>query len=90
MGGEYQNRTGRATPGAFKSTPLGIVAAKCALTPARALRDHRQARFSLRLLARPAEGGGPEEIRGRKAELAELAERLKMVTGLGKKEPVER
>ena len=82
MEGEYQtviNRMGRATLGAFQSTPLGIVAAKSALTSARALLDHRQARSSQRFLARPADGGGPEEIPGG----TELAERLRKVTGLG-------
>ena len=41
--GEYQqaiNRMGRATLGAFRSTPLEIVAAESGLMPARALLDH--------------------------------------------------
>lgn len=60
--GEYQaavSRMGRATVGAFRTTQLGIVATESTLTPARALLDHRQARYPQRLLrlARP-EGGG--------------------------------
>ena len=60
--GEYQqviNRMAQATLGAFWSTPQGILAAESGLTPARALLDHRQARFAYRL---HASGGGPEEI----------------------------
>ena len=52
--GEYQaaiNRMGRATLGAFRSTPLGIVAAESGHTPARPLLDYRQARFAQRLHA---------------------------------------
>ena len=62
---EYQdaiNRMGRATTGAFRSMPLGIVAAESGLTPARALLNHRQAGFTRRLFARPQDGGGPVEI----------------------------
>ena len=43
--GEYQaaiNRMGRATLGAYRSTPLGMVAAESGLVPARALLNHRQ------------------------------------------------
>ena len=42
--GEYQaaiNRMGRATLGAFRSTPLGIVASESGHTPARPLLDYR-------------------------------------------------
>ena len=63
--GEYQaaiNRMGRATLGAYRSTPLGMVAAESGLVPARALLNHRQSRFAQRLYARPGDGGGPEEI----------------------------
>ena len=63
--GEYQaaiNRMGRATLGAFRSTPLGIVVAESGLTPARPLLNYRQARFAQRLHARPRDGEGPEEI----------------------------
>lgn len=62
---EYQraiNRMGRSTLGVFKSTPLGIVVAESVLTPARALLNHRQAKFTQRLYARPRDGRGPEEI----------------------------
>ena len=56
------NQMGRSSLGVRKTTPIGIVTAESALPPARALLDHRQARFALRLLARPQEGGGQEEI----------------------------
>lgn len=49
--------------------------------PAGAFLDHRQARLSQRLQERPAGGGGPGEILGRRAE---LAARPKRVTGVGK------
>ena len=65
MEGEYQvaiNRMGRATLGAFRSTPLGIVDAESGHTPARPLLDYRQARFAQRLHARPRDGEGWEEI----------------------------
>ena len=50
--GEYQraiNRMARSALGAFRSTPQGILAVESALTPARALLEHRQARFAQRL-----------------------------------------
>ena len=55
--GEYQratNHTGRSTSGAFQSNP----ARHChsSLTPPRALLNHRQARFTQRLYARPRDG----------------------------------
>ena len=62
---EYQlaiNRMGRATLGAFQSTPRGIIAGKSGLTPARALLNHRQPRFTQRLYAIPHDSDGPEEI----------------------------
>ena len=68
MEGEHQeaiNCMGRATLGAFRSTSTGVVVAESKLTPARALLDHRQARLTQRLLARPQGGQGPEEILGR-------------------------
>ena len=68
MEGEYLaaiNRTGRTTLGASQSTLLGIVVAVSRLAPARALLDHRQTRFTPRLLARPQGHGGPEEIMSR-------------------------
>ena len=45
----------------FRSTPQGIVAGESGLTPARALLNHRQARFIQRLYARPRDGGGVTE-----------------------------
>ena len=59
--GEYQmaiNRMGRATLDVFRSTPLGIVAAESGLALTRALLDHRQARPTQRLYARPRGGNG--------------------------------
>lgn len=85
MEGEYQaaiNRMGRTILGFLQSTPLGIVAAENALTPAKALLDYRHARFTQRFLARPEGGGGPDEILGRKARLTES---LLRETGLKKK-----
>ena len=52
---------GRTSLGAFRSTPLGIVAAESKFTPARALLNHRQARFAQRLFSRPRGQQGPEE-----------------------------
>ena len=83
MEGEYLaaiNRTGRTTLGASESTLLGIVAAVSRLAPARALLDHRQARFTPRLLARPQGHGGPEEIMSRQG--ADPTERLRGATHL--------
>ena len=67
--------------------PLGIVAAKSGLTPARALLDFRQARFALRLMARPENGGGREEIL-RKRSAGHTA-RIREKSGLGSREMVE-
>ena len=67
--GEYQraiDRMARSTLGAFRSTPLGILATESGLAcaPARALLDHRQlqARLSQRLHARARNGQGPQEV----------------------------
>lgn len=90
MEGEYQaaiNRMGRATLGVFRSTPLGTVAGESGLVPARALLDHRQARFGLRLLARPQNVGGQEEILERRAE---LRGRIAGKTGLCRRKRVEK
>lgn len=78
---------GRATLGAFQSTPLGIVAPESGLTPARAPLNHRQARFTLPLYARPKDGGGPEEILTR--ERSALTERLRAVAALRTGETVK-
>ena len=53
------NTMGRPTLGAFRSTPLGNVLAESGLTPARALLDHHQAKFTRRFFARPKGGQGP-------------------------------
>ena len=69
-----------------QTTPLGIVAAESALPPARALLDHRQARFALRLMARRRGGGGQEEILERgSALIARIRERC----GLSRREATE-
>lgn len=88
--GEYEkaiNKMGRATLGAFQSTPLGIVAAESSLTLARALPNHRHARFTQRLYARPEGGGGREEILTR--ERSAVTERLKAAAELHPGETVE-
>ena len=41
------NRMGRSSLGVRKTTPIGTITAESALSPARALLDHRQARFAL-------------------------------------------
>ena len=64
----------------FPVDPAGIVAAESGLMPARALLNHRQARFTQRLYARPADGSGPEEILSR--ERSALTERLRALTAL--------
>lgn len=87
---EYQdaiNRIGRATLGAFRSTPLGIVAAESGFTPARALLDHRQASFTRRLYARPKDGDRPEEILERRDSA--FATRLRATATLRREETVE-
>ena len=53
---------GRTTLGAFRLAPLGIVAAKSGHAPARALLNHRQARYAQRIHNRPRGGDGPEEF----------------------------
>lgn len=65
----------RAASKAFRSTLLGIVAAKSKLTPARPLLEYRQARFTQRLLSRPQGGAGPEEILSRRSELTDRRKR---------------
>ena len=54
------NRMGRAILGVSRSTPLGVITAENGHTPARALLNHRQARFAQRLRARPRDREGPE------------------------------
>ena len=56
--------------------PRGIIMAESGFTPARALLDHRRARFAQRLYARPQEGQGPEKILEREST---LTSRLKEV-----------
>ena len=43
--------------------------AESGFTPARALLDHRRARFAQRLYSRPQRGQGPEEILERRSTL---------------------
>ena len=81
------NRMGRASLGVRQTTPLGIIAAESSLTPARALLDHAQARFALRLMARPRGGGGQEEILEKKGSA--LAARVKERSGLKRRETGE-
>ena len=81
------NRVGRASLGVRQTTPLGMVAAESGLTPARALLNHTQARFALRLLARPKGGGGQEEIMELRG--AALTARIRGVTGLKRRETCE-
>ena len=80
------NRMGRSSLGVRKTTPIGIVTAESALPPARALLDHRQAHFALRLLAQPQGGGGQEEILVRNST---LAARIKERCGLSRRETAE-
>ena len=81
------NRMGRASLGVRQTTPLGIVAAESGLTPARALLDHTQARFAIRLLARPQGGGGQEEIMEKRSSA--LTARLRGKAGLKRRETCE-
>ena len=81
------NRMGRASLGVRQITPLGIIAAESSLTPARALLDHAQARFALRLTARPRGGGGQEEILEKRGSV--LAARVKERSGLKRRDTVE-
>ena len=69
-----------------KQHPLELLQQRVFLPPARALLDHRQARFALRLLARPQGGGGQEEIRLRNSS---LAARIKVRCGLNRMETAE-
>ena len=81
------NRMGRASLGVRQTTPIGIVTAESGLTPARALLDHTQAHFALRLLARSQGGGGQEEIL-EKRSLA-LTARIRERAGLRRRETCE-
>ena len=81
------NRMGRASLGVRKTTPVGIITAESALPPARALMDHRQASFALRLLSRPANSGGQEEILTHRG--SELTNRIRSRCGLRRGETAE-
>ena len=81
------NRLGRASLGVRQTTPVGIIAAESGLTPARALLDHTQARFALRLLARPQGGGGQEEIMEKRSSA--LTARIRERAGLKRRETCE-
>ena len=78
------NRMGRALLGVRQTTPIGIITAESGLTPARALLDHTQARFTLRLLARPQGGGGQEEILEKRTSA--LTARIRERAGLKRRE----
>ena len=77
----------RSTLGAFRSTSQGILAGESGHTPARPLLDYRQARFTHRLLARPQNGGGLEEILER--EEGAVVRRLRGAAGTRVGETVE-
>ena len=63
------------------------LARNSALPPARALLDHRQASFALRLLARPENSGGQEEIL--RYRNSDLMARIRRICGLGRGETAE-
>ena len=81
------NRMGRASLGVRSTTPIGIVTAESGLTPARALLDHTQAHFALRLLARLQGGGGQEEILEKRSSA--LTARISERAGLKRRETCE-
>ena len=81
------NRVGRASLGVRQTTPVGIVPAESGLTPARALLDHTQVRFALRLLARLQGGGGQEEIMEKRNSA--LTARIRERAGLKRRETCE-
>ena len=76
-----------STLGAFRSTPQGILAGESDHALARPLLNYRQARFAHRLLARPQDGGGPEEILER--EEGAVVRRLRAASGTKAGEAVE-
>ena len=91
---EYQtaiNCMGRSTLGTWNSTPRVILTGESGLTPARALLNHHQARFTQRLYAKPRNsdgiGDGPEILVG---ENSDLTTRLRAAAGLGRRGTVER
>ena len=81
------NKMGRASLGVRRTTLVGIVTAESTLPPARALLDHRQASFALRLLARPVDSGGQEEILLHRG--SELTARIRARCGLKRGETCE-
>ena len=74
---------GRASLGALRSTPRGIVAAESGLSPTRALLNHRQAGFAQRLHARPGNSQGPEEILTREGSALTSCIRAAAAIGCG-------
>ena len=87
---QYQlaiNRMARSKLGVYQSTPRSIVMAESGLTPARALLDHRRARFAQRFLARPQGGQGPEEIFKREST---LTARLRVEARVGREGRAEK
>ena len=83
------NRMGRSTLGAYHSTPRSTVMGESRLT--KALLNHRQARFTQRLYARPRDddgaGDGPGGILTR--ERSALTARLRAAAALSCRETVE-
>ena len=67
-------------------TSRGIVAGESGLTPARALLNHCQARFTQHLYARPRDGGGPEIL---VRERSDLTTRQRAVASLSCGKTVE-
>ena len=70
-----------------RTTLIGIITAESALPPARALLDHRQTSFALRLLSRPAKSGVQEEILLHRG--SELTNRIRSRCGLKQGETAE-
>ena len=75
------------TLGAFRLVPLGIITAESGSTPAGALLDHRQARFTQWLYAGPRDGQGPKAILTR--EGSALTARLRAAATLRPGETTE-
>ena len=66
------SRMARSKLGVYQSTPRGIVMAESGSTPARALLDHRRARFAQQFLARPQGDQGPEIFKRESTPTARL------------------
>ena len=81
-------RMGRASLGAFRSAPRGIVAAESGFAPAWALLNHRRGGFAKKLYARPGESRRSEEILRRDGSA--LTARLRAAAAIGRDGMVER